>query len=496
MVAGKAHGDARDGRLSVRWLTREPTRRGALPLLVPLLAFGLMLHPVVYMVPVVLACWTVLVITAPRFAAVAAAYGFVLLGMYGLLLARDSASGYGYWIPPSMASGGMQGIWNAQYLLPISVGSLVFGLWLIVRNAAPGARTIAELGRQLRGRGRRPASLLLLPPLVLFVEMSGTYLWFHMYGGWASTRVLIVIGAAVLLIVRKPLAAAVVGLTGLFAFGGYGILIALYSPVPGWEYGAVAVTAGGMQWLAAVQGLAVLALAVRLTPSVIGFGPDPELAKRVDTLTKTRTDATDTALAELRRIERDLHDGAQARLVALGMSLRAAERMIATQPEAAHELVVEARESSSRALTDLRDLVRGIYPPVLADRGLGDAIRALALDSPLRTETDVELPGEVDMPVAAAVYFAVAEMLTNAVRHADADRVQIRVRYADGALRAQVSDDGRGGADPSAGTGLAGVERRLATFDGILAVSSPLGGPTIIAIEVPCALSSVKTSTC
>ena len=117
---------------------------------------------------------------------------------------------------------------------------------------------------------------------------------------------------------------------------------------------------------------------------------DPELAaraqqltERVQTLTQTRSDAVDTAAAELRRIERDLHDGAQARLVALGMSLQAAERLFASNPEAALALVTEAKESSSRALTELRDLVRGIYPPVLADRGLGDAVRALALDTPL-----------------------------------------------------------------------------------------------------------------
>ena len=121
--------------------------------------------------------------------------------------------------------------------------------------------------------------------------------------------------------------------------------------------------------------------------------PDAELAGRVVQLTQTRADAVDTAAAELRRVERDLHDGAQARLVALGMSLRAAERLIPTSPQAAMALVAEAREASSKVLTELRDLVRGIYPPVLADRGLADAVRALALDTPVRTETDIDLPG-------------------------------------------------------------------------------------------------------
>ncbi len=230
---------------------------------------------------------------------------------------------------------------------------------------------------------------------------------------------------------------------------------------------------------------------------MLAWAADPQLARRaaaltqrVDRLTRTRSDATDTAVAELRRIERDLHDGAQARLVAVGMSLRAAEQLMAPSPEAALALVAEARETSSRALDDLRDLVRGIYPPVLADRGLADAVRALALDAPMTVDTDITLAGEPPMPVAAAVYFGIAEALTNAVRHSGADTVQVGIGYAGGVLRATVTDDGAGGADPARGTGLAGVERRLATFDGVLAVSSPTGGPTIVVLEVPCTLST------
>jgi signal transduction histidine kinase len=231
----------------------------------------------------------------------------------------------------------------------------------------------------------------------------------------------------------------------------------------------------------------------------------------VEQLTQTRADAVDSAAAELRRVERDLHDGAQARLVALGMNLRAVERLIPTSPQAAIALVAEARETSSKALTELRDLVRGIYPPVLADRGLADAVRALALDTPIRTETDIDLPGRLDAPVESACYFAVAEALANAVKHSSARLVQIRIRHspaprssrpraavipAAGVLRIEVTDDGTGGADPARGTGLQGVERRLGTFDGILAVNSPPGGPTMIIMEVPCAPSSPRTSSC
>jgi signal transduction histidine kinase len=220
------------------------------------------------------------------------------------------------------------------------------------------------------------------------------------------------------------------------------------------------------------------------------------LTSRVQRLSETRTDAVDTAAAELRRVERDLHDGAQARLVALGMSLRAAERLIETSPKAALALVGEARAMSSRALTELRDLVRGIHPPVLADRGLGDAVRALTLETPVATRLDIDLPGRLAAPVESALYFAVAEVLANAAKHAQAQMVEIHMRHTGDVLRIAVTDDGIGGADPAKGSGLQGVERRLGTFDGILAVNSPPGGPTIVVIEVPCASSSLKTSSC
>jgi signal transduction histidine kinase len=284
----------------------------------------------------------------------------------------------------------------------------------------------------------------------------------------------------------------------MIAYYGYGALG--YLALPLWPAGLVV---DGVWCGLLGREAVVLPLISRLADldaawSAALLRPSPQalLAERVQELTRTRADAIAAHSAELRRIERDLHDGAQARLVALGMSLRAAERMFASNPQAALALVTEARETSSRALTDLRDLVRGIYPPVLADRGLADAVRALALDTPLHTQLDVDLPAEVEMPVGAAVYFAVAEVLANAVRHSGARTVRISLSHAAGTLRAVVTDDGAGGADPAQGTGLAGVERRLATFDGILALNSPPGGPTIVVIEVPCALSSAKISSC
>lgn len=231
-----------------------------------------------------------------------------------------------------------------------------------------------------------------------------------------------------------------------------------------------------------------------LARSLLGPRGDPELTERVRHLAQTRSETIDASAAEIRRIERDLHDGAQARLVAMGMTLGVAEDLLDTDPEAARRLLAEARESSSRALAELRALVGGIHPPVLADRGLVDAIRALVLDSVLRTEITADQIGRLPAPVESASYFAVSELLANVTKHAGARQVWIDIRYQQGVLSISISDDGRGGADPAGGTGLQGIERRLAAFDGVLTLNSPAGGPTIVELEIPCELSSPKTS--
>lgn len=233
---------------------------------------------------------------------------------------------------------------------------------------------------------------------------------------------------------------------------------------------------------------------VRLNRLLLGPVQSVALARRVEQLTESRADTVDTQAAELRRIERDLHDGAQARLVSLAMSLGMAEEIITSDPLAAQNLLAEARESTGLALSELRDLVRGIHPPVLADRGLDGAVRALAMASALPVEVTIDLPGRPPAPVESAVYFAVAETLTNVAKHSGATSGWVRVNYADGRLGVMVGDDGRGGAAPASGGGLHGIERRLSAFDGIVHIASPLGGPTIVTMELPCVLSSVKTS--
>ena len=262
--------------------------------------------------------------------------------------------------------------------------------------------------------------------------------------------------------------------------------------VPDWVSPLIGLAATG---LAVVVALAALRLRVAWDRLLLRPTRQAELAQRVHQLTESRSDAIDAQAAEVRRIERDLHDGAQARLVALGMSLATVESLMDRDPAAARALLTQARETSTTALTELRNLVRGIHPPVLAERGLVDAIRAVALDNPLPVTVTADVAGRLDAPVESAAYFAVTEALANAARHAGARHIAIDLRHDGELLRITVTDDGRGGADASRGTGLSGIRRRLGTFDGTLTVVSPPGGPTVLTMEVPCAFSSPRTST-
>lgn len=224
--------------------------------------------------------------------------------------------------------------------------------------------------------------------------------------------------------------------------------------------------------------------------ALLTVGRTEHLERRVQALTESRAVVVDHSAAELRRIERDLHDGPQARLAAVSLHLGLADDLFESDPDAARRLINEARSTSSAALGELRDVVRGVHPPVLADRGLTGAVSALALDMALPVELALDVPDRLPAPVESAVYFTVAECLANAGKHAGADQTWISLRHADGVLRGEVGDDGRGGADPSTGSGLQGIAARLAAFDGILSVSSPAGGPTVVRWEVPCAPSA------
>jgi len=244
---------------------------------------------------------------------------------------------------------------------------------------------------------------------------------------------------------------------------------------------------------AIVAGLAIAPFAWRLLGPVAArfLGPAPR--SRIKELTEIQADVTKAQAVELERIERGLHDGAQARIVALGLSIGAAEHLLETDPEAARAILITARESSAAALAELRALVRGINPPVLAERGLVDAVRALALDAPVPVVVAAAVPSRPERPVESAVYFAVSELLANVAKHARATQVGIDLGYDGKTLTATVTDNGAGGATSSAaadsGSGLNGIERRLAAFGGRLEIDSPAGGPTRITVAVPCALS-------
>jgi signal transduction histidine kinase len=233
--------------------------------------------------------------------------------------------------------------------------------------------------------------------------------------------------------------------------------------------------------------------------------PSPEalLAVRVEELTETRAGAIAAHGAELRRIERDLHDGTQARLVALSMRIGIAKRAYERDPETALRLLEDAQSQAEEALTELRHVVRGIHPPILTDRGLAGAVRALAASSGLDVtvvvdglEDGARSGSRAPAAVEAAAYFVVAESLTNAAKHSGSERAEVRLVRDRGGLSVRVADEGRGGAGGTSqafgsggaggGSGLLGMRRRVAALDGTLLMTSPVGGPTVIEVELPC----------
>ncbi|MGS2808174.1 sensor histidine kinase [Nocardia sp. MW-W600-9] len=210
------------------------------------------------------------------------------------------------------------------------------------------------------------------------------------------------------------------------------------------------------------------------------------LADRVAELTATRAAALDAHGAELRRIERDLHDGAQARIAAVIMQLGLAEQLRDRDPDAADRMVRTAQDTASAALAELRDVVRSVYPPVLSDRGLASAVSALAARSPIPCV--VELNGITRRPMAveAAAYFVIAEAITNATKHSGAGTLSIELSGPPELLNVEIRDDGSGGATVTEGGGLAGIRRRAEALDGRMTLSSPAGGPTLVRVELPC----------
>jgi signal transduction histidine kinase len=447
--------------------------------------------------PVVLevAAVALVILLAPPSLRGAGPVALILLGLAGILLTLSDHAGIAARAVPGPQGGfvsagyvvdGRAEAWHTVLLVQ-SVALLAVGAWLIWANGRRLLPAPADLAAFMALWARPGRLAMRVFPvtaaiLVLLIDHGGS----HPAWGTAGS----ILGLSLLLGWLFPRLGADLAAVAAIVLAAWGTGDATAPPPTIGEHnnGYPSLLAIGADWrmalLGAVEAGVIVAYGAWLLPrtivahgrSVLRPAPDPELAGRVQQLTRTRADAVDTAAAELRRVERDLHDWAQARLVALGMNLRAAERLVTTSPEAAIALIAEARQTSSRALTELRDLVRGIYPPVLADRGLGAAVQALALDTPMRVETDIDLAGRVDAPVESACYFAVAEALANAVKHSGARVAQIRIRFTPdhpesrarrgagpGMLRIEVTDNGTGGADPVRGSGLQGSERRRGT---------------------------------
>jgi signal transduction histidine kinase len=337
-----------------------------------------------------------------------------------------------------------------------------------------------SLGEYIRSLGRRLAALTAVLLVAIWALTGEGYFW--PAWAWLGLAVAVLANAGAGWAWRRPagaerrvasvwaligVAAATLLLTWLLTW----LLAGVHEFWPAWGLLGLA-TAGSAYSLVALHDRVLVARGRRA------------LRARIDLLTRTRRQAVDAQAAELRRIERDLHDGAQARLVALTLQLGRAELRLEDQPEV-RELVHDAQREAHYAIAELRDLARGIVPPLLADRGLLAAVQSLAARYGLGTTIETGTQRCLAPAVESAAYFVIAEALTNTAKHADAERSWVRIGESQRALVVVVGDDGRGGADP-AGSGLAGLRARVEALDGTLSLVSPRGSGTVVEVSLPC----------
>ncbi|MEU6246957.1 histidine kinase [Glycomyces sp. NPDC047010] len=343
---------------------------------------------------------------------------------------------------------------------------------------------VPSLAQSWTERHRRKAGALLdrpVEPRPRAVRHNLAWLAAHLGLGLPSG------GLAVLLAGCLLLAAATTAFWWAFPWTPW--LPVLSDPVTDW---ATALSLGSVNLvvLSAIAALVLPPLArahARSCLAILAPSPEERLTARVTELTRTRVDVLQAHSAELRRIERDLHDGTQARLVAIAMRLAVAGETYADDPDAAAALVRRAHTETEDAMTELRSVIHTIYPPVLADQALAGALAALTARAGIPVRLDAGPLGEVPAAVEAVAYFAATEALANTARHSGATEASIRVAREGALLRIRIADNGTGGADPARGTGLDGMRRRAAALDGAVAVDSPPGGPTAITLELPCA---------
>ena len=398
------------------------------------------------------------------------------------------------WDDIELGIGTVDTLGEALLLLPLAPAALLVAI-LLVRpltvpwrglaprflGVEPGEVKLPRMTRAGRIRALTFFAVLAVGICVLLVAIwvlvGGGYFW----PLWAMLPLALLLGIYAwveLVLLRPEIGRWTGGSAALAIGGGIAALIGAFL-VAIWAV----TTPGGYFWPAwALLGLGV---AVGIVAGAVFVHRQYQRTHRIEELETTRAGAVSVQETELRRIERDLHDGAQARLIALGMRLGMAEEKLRTDPEAAQALMAEARAGAREALKELRDLARGIHPPILTDRGLEAAIAALAGRAPVPVSLTVDVPERPEAAVETAAYFVVAEALANAIKHAGAMHIDIEVRRSNGMLVAEVVDDGRGGADP-AGAGLTGLAQRVGALDGTLRVVSPTGGPTTVRAELPC----------
>lgn len=255
----------------------------------------------------------------------------------------------------------------------------------------------------------------------------------------------------------------------------------------GWPEAIAFALAGAVAAVPFAAFLQLMASAHReFARMLLGPSSRAALQQQVKTLSRTRTGVVEAMLAERRRIERDLHDGVQQHLVHLAMNLGMAKERIDTDPAGAKELISSAHEEAKRTISDLRNTVRGIHPAVLTDRGLDAAISAVASNIPIATTINVDLQERFQPIIESTAYFVAVEAMTNIIKHAEATEIAVSITLVDDNLVVEVTDNGKGGADPQNGTGLIGLASRVEALDGTLSISSPAGGPTILKAEIPC----------
>jgi signal transduction histidine kinase len=336
--------------------------------------------------------------------------------------------------------------------------------------ATPGPTGPRTITQRLLLDGRRWRALLHVSLLSVWGPVAGTTITFLAGLGLAGATVPLYAFALPESGLHLPFGGQIKGFWWMLLVFGLGLIVLLIVPL-----------------------LARLLVQVDVVLARLLLGPSrneqvERLSERVDTLTLTREATVDSVETERRRIERDLHDGPQQRLVAIAMDLGMAQERIDRDPVGARALLDKAHSASKEAITEMRMVARGIHPPILTDRGLDAALSALAARSPVPVTVDVDLPGRASPTVEAISYFCVSEALTNVAKHARATSAQVTVRAAGPGLVIVIRDDGGGGADPALGTGLHGLADRVRAIDGTLAVDSPLGGPTVLTVTLPARL--------